>query len=234
MECVRQARSNTYDNPQLESNTSANGGAVPIPPPMYETIQAAQREKIAVLNPVYGPTSATPTSPHPPSTSPLPPPTSPHPPSTSPLPPPTSPLPPPTSPLPPPSKAAPNPVYSETGATGTDVSGLNPVYAAVGKPATPSLSDPPPPRYAYAYTAVPMARSRTNGTAQPPSLKRADSAGYPPPVPMYEELKSTKRSDSVGVSGVSTETGDVMTKNESYGLLQANSPPPLQSSGGAV
>lgn len=181
------ARSNTYDNP------AANGTTVPVPP-MYETVKAARSTSgPAVLNPVYGPTSATPTSPHPP-----------------------------------PCKAAPNPVYSESGngvnhsQQFVDVSGLNPVYAAIGKPASPphvALSDPPP-RYAYAYSSV----KGTAQTNQPPSLKRADSAGYPPPVPMYEELQAAKRSDSMG--DTSQKVGGAMTKNESYGVLGMPQQPP--------
>ena len=123
----------------------------------------------------------------------------------------------PTSPRPPPSKAAPNPVYAESGNQHQlpDVSALNPVYAPIGKPTQPQLAlgDPIAPRYANTQmSCVP------GSSDELPSLKGADSAGYPPPLPMYEELRAIKPSDSMALT-TNPQMGDAMTKNESYGLL---------------
>ncbi len=171
---------------------------------MYETVQSAKKAMLAVggpavLNPVYGPTGA------------------------------------PASP-PPPGKAAPNPVYSETNLNThhqmVDLSALNPVYADIGTRVPrpqPSLSDPGAPHYANGIgqgASVGKASQGAGGAYdvpppmhdQPPNLaiRRADSAGYPPPTPMYEELTATKRLNSVG--GANDEDVN-LTRNESYGLI---------------
>ena len=173
----RHVRSNTYDFPHPEA---ANGCTTPSNP-TYETVQSAKKEMRtasgpAIPNPVYGPTGSSNT------------------PSTS------------TSP-PPPLKSTPNPVYSETRVLTTtfssngsailpDISGLNPVYAAIDKPDAypqPAKSDPGPAQYAN-QQSVP----------QP----HADTVAYP----MYEELKGSKTLESA-------EGGVPMMRNESYGLV---------------
>lgn len=121
----------------------------------------------------------------------------------------------PTSPISPnvPLKSAtnsvPNPVYSETGPHShqlPDVSPLSPVYAAVGKSAaTPAVTV----HYAYA-------ENHTVSKVPTPS----DEAEKTELAPLYEELQTRKKTDSMGTPN--QELGEAMVRNESYGLLTRN------------
>ena len=146
---TRQARSNTYDDPQhLAANigSTTNGGTTGVP--TYETVHSAKKEMLnargpPVLNPVYGPT-VTPTSPRSPN-------------------------------LPLVKDSVPNPIYSESGSAThqlPEVSSLSPVYAAVGKSA---LSDPVPLHYAsstdnHTATSVPEPSFKGAKLAEHPLL----------------------------------------------------------------
>lgn len=186
----RQVRSNTYDDPQHLAAT--NGGALAVP--TYETVHSAKKEMLNASGPpVLNPVygpTGTPTSP--------------------------------LSPNLPPSKGArnsvPNPVYSESGSSSHQlpvVSPLSPVYAAVDKSATAAFSDPVPLHYASTtddrvVTGVPES---SNGSHN-------NSVDCPPPLPLYEELRTSKRADTLAIS--EQELGDTMVRNESYGLLMRN------------
>lgn len=223
LENARQVRSNTYDNPVHEATPAANGEKSSAVTPMYETIQTAKQEMVnaggpPVLNPVYGPSSTpkTPTSPHPqPSKA-----------ASNPV----------------YSEtginshqfsdvSALNPVYAAVGKPSSQSVSLENHYSNPYSEMHAGSSVPPPkgciapaleslsadPHYSSPYSQLQVGSTLQMSSDVIPNSKRADPVDCPPPVPVYEELQSARRSDTVGMANQNLE--QPMIRNESYGVI---------------
>ena len=118
------------------------------------------------------------------------------------------------------SKAVANPVYAGNNGLNSSnlayVSGINPVYATIGKCDGVIQPQNNPTELRYANTPGQLAFDKSDND-RVHNLKRVDATGNPPPIPMYADLQSVSKCPAV------SPNQDVdTTRNASYGLLGLN------------